>query len=59
VARLLIDRGFTMVRPLAGGIDGWEEAGYQIESQPLVPITPPPTGSFPRPITGTSPRPEP
>lgn len=57
MARLLIDRGFTMVRPLAGGIDGWEQAGYQIESQPPVPLTA--TGSFPRPITGTSPRPKP
>jgi len=57
VARLLIDRGFTMVRPLAGGIDGWEQAGYQVESQPLIPIAA--TGSFPRPITGTSPRPKP
>ena len=54
---MLIDRGFTLVRPLAGGIDGWEEAGYQVESQPLVPITA--TGSFPRPITVVSPRPKP
>ncbi|HEY1251022.1 MAG TPA: hypothetical protein VGH97_07505 [Thermoanaerobaculia bacterium] len=46
---MLIDRGFKMVRPLAGGIDGWEQAGYQVESQPLIPITPPLTGTFKRP----------
>jgi hypothetical protein len=54
---MLIDRGFRLVRPLAGGIDGWEEAGYHVESQPLIPITA--TGSFPRPITDASPRPKP
>jgi len=31
VARLLIDRGFTLVRPLAGGFDAWVEAGYPVE----------------------------
>jgi 3-mercaptopyruvate sulfurtransferase SseA len=48
VARLLIDRGFKKVRPLAGGLEAWEEAGYEVESEPLIPITPPLTGSFPR-----------
>jgi rhodanese-related sulfurtransferase len=28
---MLIDRGFTRVRPLAGGLDAWIEAGYEIE----------------------------
>jgi rhodanese-related sulfurtransferase len=31
VARALIDRGFTLVRPLAGGLDAWVSAGYQVE----------------------------
>jgi rhodanese-related sulfurtransferase len=31
VARLLIDRGFTLVRPLAGGFDAWVGAGYPVE----------------------------
>jgi rhodanese-related sulfurtransferase len=31
VARLLIDRGYTLVRPLAGGFDAWVEAGYPVE----------------------------
>jgi rhodanese-related sulfurtransferase len=33
VARLLIDRGFTLVRPLEGGLDAWEAAGYDIEAE--------------------------
>jgi rhodanese-related sulfurtransferase len=32
VARALIDRGFTLVRPLAGGLDAWMAAGYPVES---------------------------
>jgi rhodanese-related sulfurtransferase len=32
VARALIDKGFTLVRPLAGGLDGWSEAGYPVEA---------------------------
>jgi rhodanese-related sulfurtransferase len=31
VARLLIDRGFLLVRPLEGGFDAWLEAGYPVE----------------------------
>jgi rhodanese-related sulfurtransferase len=31
VARLLIDKGFTVVRPLAGGLDAWADAGYPVE----------------------------
>ena len=31
MARLLIDRGFTLVRPLKGGFDAWVEAGYPVE----------------------------
>jgi hypothetical protein len=28
-----MDRGFTLVRPLAGGLDAWAEAGYEIEAE--------------------------
>jgi rhodanese-related sulfurtransferase len=30
VARALIDRGFTLVRPLHGGLDAWIAAGYPV-----------------------------
>jgi rhodanese-related sulfurtransferase len=32
VARALIDQGFTVVRPLAGGFDAWVEAGLPLET---------------------------
>jgi 3-mercaptopyruvate sulfurtransferase SseA len=44
---MLIDRGFKKVRPLAGGLEAWEQAGYEVETEPLIAITA--TGSFPRP----------
>jgi 3-mercaptopyruvate sulfurtransferase SseA len=47
VARLLIDRGFKKVRPLAGGLEAWAEAGYELDSEPLITIQA--TGAFPRP----------
>jgi rhodanese-related sulfurtransferase len=28
---MLIDKGFTMVRPLAGGLDAWIEHGFPVE----------------------------
>jgi rhodanese-related sulfurtransferase len=28
---MLIDRGFVRVRPLAGGIDAWADAGFALE----------------------------
>jgi rhodanese-related sulfurtransferase len=31
VARTLIDKGFTVVRPLAGGFDAWVDAGFPVE----------------------------
>lgn len=31
IAKMLKQRGFTKVRPLAGGIEAWMEAGYAIE----------------------------
>jgi rhodanese-related sulfurtransferase len=35
---MLIDRGFTLVRPLAGGLDAWVSAGYTVEGEPLIAI---------------------
>ena len=29
--RMLIDRGFTRVRPLEGGLDAWVDAGFEYE----------------------------
>ena len=40
MARALIERGFTLVRPLAGGLDGWVAAGYGVEAEPLIAIRP-------------------
>jgi 3-mercaptopyruvate sulfurtransferase SseA len=38
VARLLIDRGFRLVRPLAGGLEAWIEAGYAVEPEQLIAV---------------------
>jgi membrane protein DedA with SNARE-associated domain/rhodanese-related sulfurtransferase len=38
VARLLMDRGFTRVRPLEGGLDSWLAAGLVVEEETLVRI---------------------
>lgn len=51
---MLIDRGFTLVRPLAGGLEAWVDAGYEIEAieaEPLIAIRPPgsTTGPIPAP----------
>jgi hypothetical protein len=40
-----MDRGFTLVRPLEGGLDAWKAAGYDLEAE-RIPMSP--TGSFPR-----------
>ncbi|MCU1227458.1 MAG: hypothetical protein JWO97_342 [Acidobacteria bacterium] len=29
---MLMDKGFTVVRPLAGGFDAWVDAGYPVEA---------------------------
>jgi rhodanese-related sulfurtransferase len=34
VAKLLIDRGYTKVSPLLGGLDGWVDAGFPVENEP-------------------------
>jgi rhodanese-related sulfurtransferase len=28
---MLMDKGFTVVRPLAGGLDAWADAGFPVE----------------------------
>jgi rhodanese-related sulfurtransferase len=28
---MLIERGFKKVRPLAGGLEAWVDAGYEVE----------------------------
>ena len=37
---MLIDRGFTLVRPLAGGLDAWIAAGHPVEGESLIAIRP-------------------
>jgi rhodanese-related sulfurtransferase len=37
---MLMDRGFTLVRPLAGGLEAWIEAGHPTEAEPLIAIRP-------------------
>ena len=41
MARLLLDRGFTLVRPLAGGFDAWISAGFDVEEIELVALREP------------------
>jgi rhodanese-related sulfurtransferase len=31
VARALLEKGYPLVRPLSGGLDGWVSAGYPVE----------------------------
>jgi rhodanese-related sulfurtransferase len=31
---MLIDQGFTLVRPLAGGFDAWIDAGFPVMELP-------------------------
>ena len=31
MARMLIDKGYTRVRPLQGGIEAWIAAGHDVE----------------------------
>ena len=41
---MLMDRGFKLVRPLAGGLEAWVAKGYAIDAEPLIAIRP--SGSF-------------
>jgi 3-mercaptopyruvate sulfurtransferase SseA len=35
VAKVLVNHGFKLVRPLFGGLDAWVAAGYAVESSPV------------------------
>ena len=37
---MLMDHGFSRVRPLEGGFDAWVTAGYKLEQFDLVAIRP-------------------
>jgi rhodanese-related sulfurtransferase len=45
VARALHEKGFTLVRPLAGGLGAWVAAGYDVEEDPLVAVRLPVRGA--------------
>jgi rhodanese-related sulfurtransferase len=32
---MLIERGYKKVRPLAGGLDAWIDAGYDVEKEEI------------------------
>jgi 3-mercaptopyruvate sulfurtransferase SseA len=49
---MLMDRGFTLVRPLAGGLDAWVAAGYAVDAEPLIAIRP--SGSFDKTPAGVT-----
>jgi len=38
VARALMERGFTRVRPLEGGLDAWMEYGQLVEDETIIAI---------------------
>ena len=31
-----MERGYTLVRPLSGGLDAWVTAGYRVDADPLL-----------------------
>ena len=33
MAQMLLDKGWTDVRPLLGGFDAWRQAGYPLEAR--------------------------
>jgi rhodanese-related sulfurtransferase len=35
VAKILMDNGFTRVRPLRGGLEAWIQGGYPVETIPV------------------------
>ncbi len=50
---MLIDRGFKLVRPLAGGLEAWVQAGYAVDVEPLIAIRE--SGSYEK-VAGDAPR---
>jgi len=40
-----MDRGFTLVRPLAGGLDGWVREGFPVEVADAAPAAAPGPGA--------------
>ncbi len=30
-----MEKGYSLVRPLSGGLDAWMEAGYGVEADPI------------------------
>jgi 3-mercaptopyruvate sulfurtransferase SseA len=40
VARALMDRGFSKVRPLEGGLEAWIAAGLPVEEHEEAPLYP-------------------
>lgn len=49
---MLMDRGFKLVRPLAGGLDAWVAKGFAIDAEPLIAIRP--SGSFDKTSPGVT-----
>ena len=49
---MLMDRGFKLVRPLAGGLEAWVAAGFPIDAEPLIAIRP--SGSLDKTSVGTT-----
>jgi hypothetical protein len=33
-----MERGYTLVRPLSGGLDAWVAAGYGVDADPLAEV---------------------
>jgi 3-mercaptopyruvate sulfurtransferase SseA len=38
---MLMDRGFRLVRPLAGGLEAWVAAGHPVDHEQLIAIRQP------------------
>jgi len=51
---MLMDRGFKLVRPLAGGLDAWIAKGFAIDAEPLIAIRP--SGSLDKTSAGATPQ---
>ena len=40
-----MERGYTLVRPLSGGLDAWVAAGYGVDADPLLEVGGEPAGA--------------